>query len=529
MPPPSVSVLEQTNAYYKTMEDRWARYRAFTGDLESSEQKAIYLPKGAREFDDDCLTRRRLTHNVGWSEWAVDRMSGVLTKTPANITWPEKSKVSVDVQERVKAFMSNADGCGRSLAAYWTDLEPEVLTMGAAFLEVIKETPTSTPYLSTWKVEEVLDWKVDERGDLEWVALYREVAERATWDAAEEQIRVWRVLTRTEGMEFRAKVIGSDGKKVERADEVEGSPWTHNIGIVPLVPAYARRGKVPMVGRSYIDAISRADLRNLQLDSDQSYASYLHGSPVMKVWTAQQLSAVGIGTSQALKLKPGGDGLPKEDAEYLTVDPAGMEVREKIIDRTTRQAFTVAGIDPQTVAGPSGTRGPRSGSSIAWGFSTGEAPTLTALSEEMDSADKKFIELVTRYETSGSVLSPSEQASDAGVVRPKEWDMMAAQETVDLGTDVLDLTPSPKHKKAILKAIAAKVPGNIPQQLLVEVNTEIDATKDEDLPMGSMKLNQVGMNPVDIGGENESEDENGDVNGEPMMSQDEMRTAMSRS
>lgn len=463
--------------HWTDMRERWARYRAFYEGIDSADEKAVWIPKGEKEDQADYDMRLRLAEDLGWSGPVVARMSGTLCKTAAELTWPETSTVPQATRDLIDAFRRNCDGMGRSIDSWWSDFEPDVLAMGIRFAEVARApfiptpndpTKEPLPYLTTWNAEEVINWQWDSHGSLLWVVLSREVWEQQSWDQVPIRKVIYRVLDRLSGMEFEMPV-GANPQQEKPSPR--GQAWQHNLGMVPLAPCYAER-RAPLEGVSYIDAISRGDRRLLRLESDQGHASYLHGSPQLAIGTNRDLKDVGVGASHVIKLNPG-EGPDKEWAEYLSMDPAGMQVRETIIERTARQAMNHAGIDPNAVATEKATQG-KSGVSLAYQFSASEGPRLSKFTEEMDACDRLILEIFVRYYTPSADIPPTQSVFDGTLRRTKKWDMLSAEQAVDLTDGAWDRVKSETWRRAAAADLATKIPGNLPPDKQAEIQKELE-------------------------------------------------------
>lgn len=448
----------------------WKRYRAFAGELDDPEERKPWLPCGFGENVEDYALRVKLAELVAWSGPAVDRMAGRLTKDPAAVTYAEPES---DAEEWSSAFAANADGTGRSLASWWGDFEPDVLCMGIGFAEVARDGADGLPYLVQWRAEELVDWGVDPRGSLTYAVLHRRTADRASWDGARTEFDHYRVLTRTDGFDLRREATASSPYETKHA-------WTHNLGIVPIVPCYARRIG-PIRGRSYVDLISRADLTAFRLMADQLHCSWLHANPILKKWGSNPADAkVNVGINRVQHLRAGGNGDEREDIAYVVFDATGMNVRRAEIEAVQAQALQASGIDP-SLATVTGGGSARSGASIAWSFSTAEEPALNAFTEEMDAADRLIFEIVHRYR-----FGQSEPASvmtwPGKIARPRKWTLGSEADAIQRVVDGKAAVPdAPLFHRALEAELAARLTAGRGPEEVAAILGEINA-KDSSEP-----------------------------------------------
>ena len=487
-----VATLDQVHESYAAQGPAWARYEAFTGHMDSHARKRPWLIQGTQEDDADYQVRLSLTHNLGFSRAAIKRMVGTLTKTPgtrdyegATNTAGESRTLLPEEVAKLADFDQDATRTGTDFDSYQKHVLRYALRDGVAFTLVDAPTENARaesgaqqkpPFCETWTAAEVVNWSVDVHGHLSWAVTRRDVWVQDSPTAGKIKYRLWRILTQTTGEGYRAPWVGEDFSREPEPDSDAlpdptvgvGGVWTHDLGMVPLVPLYAEELE-PMVGESYIKDVSLADHRKLQFDSDQAMASYLDGSPLLAVWTNDDLDDIGAGAGKTLKLKPD----TNEDARYLQPAVAGMQLRSGETESTMRQATNLAGIDPESVVQPGAGRQARSGVSLALSFSTAEAPTLGAISDEMERHDRGVHELVTRY-ASRELFAADDQAFGGIVKLTRSWDLMGAERQADLALTAKPLVKSEAWMRATAKSLARQIPGNLADEELQTIDGEID-------------------------------------------------------
>jgi len=460
-------LLDQKHPVYQAQVHRWLRYRAFTQGLDADDQKKPWLPQGEYESDRSYAQRLRLTQSLGYSGPAINRISGALTRSAPNRTYLGT------YADELAAFDAASDGASKGIDKLFGEALVEALAMGLALIVVdkprlLEPAPSRAaeplPFAEIWKAEEALNWQTDRAGRLEWIVLRRVVHEQAGPLAPSSPVKLWRVLDRDMGREYR---ITLEDEKHGRAP-VLTTEWQHALGVVPVVPLYAHKLDA-MHAKSYIDEISRADLRKLCFDSDQAFASYLHGSPQLVLKVNQDLEEIAADTSHIIKLPAENDA----DAKYLALDATGMQIREELIDSAIRQGFNLAGIDPNSVL-QSGGGSTRSGVSMAWSFSTAEQPTLSRLTDSLDTADRELHEVVTRYVSSTSYTLEA-RAFEGTITRTKSFDMMAVDRIADVGDAVYDRVKSPTWRRTWASYVAGQLPGNLDTATAQTIQQELAA------------------------------------------------------
>ena len=470
MPDSMLDAMEAVHPVYAAQVAAWHRYRAF-GDAMGD--MTPWLPQGRQEASQTYTTRLALTHSMGFSRAAVRRIQGVLTGKPASRDHGA-GDLPANIVERLVAFDKDCDRTGTAIEGCAKELLGSALTMGLAattldkpMAEAADESEDPLPFLTGWAAEEVRDWEADENGLLRWVKLRRDITTATTPISPRAYYHVWRVYDREGGREYRQQFDPKSSGGETASAVALTAEWEHGLGVVPFVPLFARRRGV-MEGESYIDELSLADWRKLQYDSDQSMASYLHASPQLTIKTTADLDEVGVGTSHVLKLNPE----LNEDASYLETATGGMQVREALIESAIRQGFNLAGIDPASVT-LEGKGGARAGTALAWSFSTAEAPTLAAISEELERWDRRVHEIATRYLVAGDLPPAHVEVYDGEISRVRSWDLMSAERSSDLALGGWELVKSPTWRRAAAADIAVKVPGNIPDEQAAQIKAEL--------------------------------------------------------
>lgn len=464
-------LLNQEHPAYSAAASRWRRYRAMTNGVETNDEKAAWLPRATFESAEAHKTRMTITHSLPLSPASIRRVVGQLLRTP-----PARDYTAIGesvAQDDLKQFDANCDGRGKPLTDTVRALFRESLTMGAAFAVIDREAiiddlataaDESLPFIEHWKAEEVINWSSDAKGSLEWVVLRRCVSSQSDALAKRVTRTIWRVLTRMVGIEYSAPT-----NDTAASPEVT-KQWIHGLGMVPVVPLHVH-SDTPMVGTSYIDTISLADLRKLQFDSDQAMSSYLHGNPRLIIKTARDLDQIAMDASQAIKLNPEDN----EDARYLALDATGMDVRERLVESTGKQALQASGIEP-LIDHALQAREAASGAAMAWSFSRSEEPTLSALVDELDRFEVGVHECVMRYiapPSAGVPAGASSRLFTGTIKHARQWDLLAVDRSVDLAQAAWPMVTSPTWRKAVAADIAKRVPGNLPPEIEHAILSEI--------------------------------------------------------
>lgn len=457
-------ILNQQHPLYAAEKPRWDRYRAFGEGIDTVEEKKPWLPKGQFESPEAYSLRLALSEDLGQSPMAITRIKGGVFRGAVTRDYSNDP-----MRDRMEQFDAQAGGRGVTVENMLEQSFEEAAKMGLSLLfvgraptpEAASAAQETLPFLELYRREEAYDWDVDAvTGRLNWIILRRVTSVRSGPAATRSDLTTWLVCDR-----MRVERYTQDGSAapVVRADEA-----VHNLGVVPVVVHYGIRLGA-MDGRSYVDAISRADKRRLTLESDNANSAYLHANPRLVIRTSKSWDQIAAG-GRAMLL----DINDKEEAKYLELDTSGMQVIRDMIADGDRRGAELSGMDPGTFAGRGDGPTARSGTAMQWAFQAAEAPTLEDLHKWVVQADVEIHEAVARYLTAG-VHSPDEAVSRAVITRQKQWVFMELGELVDAYLAIREDIGSETWRKEIAKQIAARVPGNLPPETLATIMREIEA------------------------------------------------------
>lgn len=463
--PTTRQILDQEHPERTAMLPLWRRYRDFGESIDTEAEKAHWLPQGAHEGKATYQHRLRISHDLGLSPSAITRLTGALLRGAAVRDYSDAENA-----EDLRRFDAQAGGVGVTIDHVLGQGLEEALKMGRRIYFVGREaTPGAVsaaeeaiPYVEAYDVEEVMDWDEDARtGTLKWIVLRRTVSRRDGPVGVRGDRVTWLVVTTETVERFEASADGTDA--------VSTGVVPHGLGVVPVVVHHAHRLGV-MRSRSAIDALTRADLRALQLGSDNAISSFLHGNPRLKIKSSRPLSEISADASRVLML----DGEANEDAEYVQLDATGMSVREEMLERGDRRAAGLANMDPGSFS-TDGDLKARSGYALSRSFSSAEAPTLDKFHESLVSADVAIHEVVARYlATRGTRAAPGASVFRGKITRPKEWDFMEVGDLVELATAVWPKVKSETWRREAAKQIATRSPGNLAPEATRKILAELD-------------------------------------------------------
>lgn len=502
-PPPTLSLKDFRRVHPAWLARRasWLEIRDVTeGALDDKAKLKEYVPKGEREWESDYATRLRLTEFVPECIVASQRIVGALYS----------QRISRDLS-KVKALADwaiSVDGRGHGLDDYGeTRIAPLALHYGAC--HVLVESPNGPeevpqdraeqqargkllPYLCAYSPLEVRNWCVGEDGSLDWVVIVEDELVESGPAGARVPTRCYRffdrfgwsmVRTRPKtGSRFRIETWdpvngepiddarsaqqGEEEVEVERADSGtigHGSPGT--VPLVSFIPDLIEG----IIGHSAIRAALKLDLKRLRLDSDLQWDLFVHAHPELVLKTGRDLSSVGAGSNQAIKLNPE----EKEDAFYLTLPSESFQARERALTEAKIDVHRVMGMDPLGVV--SGDPQAASGVARAYSFTTSEARHLGRVASRFEDGEMELARVVAQFL---KVDPPPE-----GAIRwPEEFDSTTASSSIEDAIALPSAVTSPTALKLVQKRLVRKMLGEIEPDVAKQIDDEIDAAE---APMGA--------------------------------------------
>lgn len=509
MPKTDLERLNAKHPIYERMAPKWHLWgRTMSGDFQ-----AVDLPRGEIENETLYAQRSNLTEWIPEAPKIVKRILSAIYKEPPNRETDfasTKSKIEKlasaltrlifrkppeeDVERLVQAIIAeDADLYSQGMDAFMRTVAAKgVMTYGVGHVLVDKPSVDNPggatltredeirlgierPFMRFYGPLSLWNWAVDEQGKLLWAVLHEDDYETTDRGRTQHKIERFREFTRTDMWVWQRIVesdTNTDGENtsdtLEQVKHVE-----HNLGRVPIATIYGLGVETPMVGDSFIKLIARADVRKLQIESDNGWALYLHNHPFLKILTTRDLGEVGIGTNAYLKLNPD----QREDAEYVQPPDSVFKSNADAIDHYTTEAHKQGGLDPlgTHIDQPSNI----SGISRAWSFMTSEGPTLASLADQLEAGERDVFELVVRWLTPSrrkAALETNARYSWVRITYPDNFDL-AEISALESMTPAVIQSRSQAGWKAFMKRLLGIAVGDVDPDIRMLIGKEIDDAK----------------------------------------------------
>jgi hypothetical protein len=499
--------LQKKHPHYVEWEETWTIYRDVVGDNEPN--KEDYLPKGAKEPQEDYDFRVKIAHWTPETPRAINRITSAL--------YQQKPKRELKNKLLEKVFIDDCDMEGTSFDNFMARVMRQLLDYGMTRV-LVNQMPRGVatgpmggngeqvytredrnrdrlrPYVVLYNPLNVIDWDVDEHGGLNMIRI-KEIRYRKNdpTDPFSEQEKVTRFIHYDRQKTTWWDFSGVEGKEVLMAEETS----VHGLGRVPMVVRYWPEKMKPMIGQAYIRYMAKWDMAKFQAESDREYATFLHSHPLLLVWTDEQNPARVMGSGTFWHLKPGGaGGEAKEDAKYMGAPLDSFDALDNNIDKKLAAIYRHSNADPMGVvqqerAGVFET----SGVSRAWSFATSEALLLSDLADAAVDIEVDILNLVTMWEEGPDAKWMGE------VQYPEEFDLSSTAQLISELQQIMMMVNSPKLIRLSQKRIAASKVGDVSATVLKQIQVEIDKNPLIGTMAGMTKSPIEGMPLMDIEGQ----------------------------
>lgn len=438
--------------------------------LSSESERTRWLVKGPLEEDPDFKNRAKLTVYSPLSPLIAGRVDGTVFKRQPLRVYPPKAK------DGLEEFANAAASDGRSLgeftanacmSALWSRYavalvdRPAATDAGAPLtLADAQAQGLAQPYCVLYPAEQVLDWRQDKAGRLEYIKL-----DGPTYQVSGQLVREVREIT-VDGIRLW-RLVGTD-KAVEGGEVIPLSPRLAEAGMLPVAVAqYDPIG--PVFSRSMLGGALLAEMRAFRLLSDIIWDLYLAGHPTLAAWVVGALAQVGVGATQLIKLNPGGSGVDKEDVRWIEAELPGLTLQLQAYDAARAEVFQQAGVRP---AGMTAQPAATSGVQVAWDFETSEAPVLSRIARMAAELEETILEIVAL----DMELVTEDDLAAVSVTYPSDFGLMSVDKLqYNAGWARQNLGPQHVVTKFVLARVAAALLDNAPDEIKTEAQKQIEA------------------------------------------------------
>lgn len=352
-----------THPWYDLLLPDWEFYRqSYEGGGEYLRYNLFQHPKEQTKYYSRRLQRAIYPNHV---RAVVDTYASQLYKQPIprvvqndelSSFWADITNTGVSADEFYQSAFQEAQLYG-FLPVVVDRFDPA----GAVITTKAQErTAGRRPYVYPVLPQDLIDWRVDRRGELEWVTIREQRdSERAfnqPYQASEEVVRTW---TRQGWGLYRVHTQEAEGEAKE-TDEVRFTyelleEGVHELDRVPMVVLYLgkRRGRQP-VGESLIKDLAPMARRLTNLVSLIDEEIYQHVFNLMSVGeqTFQQLEKIDFSVAGVIPVYAG-----EAEPKYLATDVSQVQAIRAEITATEQAIRFLSGLGRQNEASQSASSG----------------------------------------------------------------------------------------------------------------------------------------------------------------------------
>ena len=390
--------LDTTHAWYREMNrpERWHRWRAVLDGFDTADIKKKFLPRTDVELDADYKFRIEIAEFLGITESAIERVTAAVFTTPARIE--SKNKLVGD-------FIKDCDGAGTSLVDFCENVSRESQGMGIAFVGIDREIsdivdpPTAAHeamtqnlrcYATLYRAEEVLNWSLDERGNLESVVIGRIIERQPTITDDVKRYAERRVITKTT-LAIWIKEVDENGEPVGKDPKwMLAVAVPHNVGVVPLVPVYGIFIGT-MRGSSVHKGTMKADIARLNEETWSALDRYRHANQLLVLQSDRDLKEMHKGPIFRV--------FKDEDIKYVSPTSVAFDAQEKAIARLKQDAITQSGSNPAATSDAPGSTTGESGIAQRVRFTHTEQRVIKRHARSISLAIERILSIVEKWIT----------------------------------------------------------------------------------------------------------------------------------
>lgn len=379
---------------------------------------STYLAQFPRESVEDFSARIRAT--------TYDNHVAPVARTYTGQLWASAPQRETTV-DAVRAFWSDPDAGVGAVDAWMRDGSDRALRCGWAACLIDRprgERPATAPgTVGRWlEPDELLDWRLDERGAFEWARLCSRTEASDPITGAESEREVITVWTRTHWRRFDLAKAGD-----RWAIEGDSGEVPHDLGRVPLavlrwIPTADRDD---LYAPSVLSGSVSAAVELFNVRSEQRAIERDCVFPVLCVQTSDgdRFQASKVGTHSGLTVEPG-----MAFPAFISPDAAVTVHYAGRVDELTTRIYEAAYLDRPSAA----TVAPESGVARAYRFRQMSGLLVTAAGEH-EAFERDVVAILAAWDGADAAAW---QASTT-ISYPRRFDPQDAETQADAGMAVL--------------------------------------------------------------------------------------------
>ena len=438
-----------TNEEYQFLMDAYTGLGGF--------KNGSYLIKHPRETEEKYKARKQLAYYPNFTKKVLNAYISHMFKEPIN-------RDSKGFQE-VELFWEKSNPKGEYIDKAMKRYSTLAFVYGTLFL-IVDRKPiqaitradelSNTPYLVPKTPMEVVDYSIDQSGQLEWIVFSEKITSKNFKEDKEPVLQFryfdkenWQILR---GDSLTTSVIVDTG--------------THNLGKVPvaIIQAQSPEDETSIFGNSVIFEIAKTNHRlfNALSELDEILRNQTFSIltlPIRNPADKDQYENMTLSTENALMYDPEGGGKP----EFIAPPTNPTEAYEKRIAELINYIYKLASLEFTGGVQKSG---------VAMAFDFQETNSmLSNLATVIEDTEYEIIELIGRWY--------DKDFSDVVVEYKKDFSVVDLQQELKNAMDVLSLDISKKFNIELKKKLAYDFIGNrLEDDEMQQIYKEIENSED---------------------------------------------------
>lgn len=409
--------------------------------------------------------RRKIARYENIAATLIDQLGGALFRKA-----PQRSFQNPDIKDDhpLRQFWNDADGTGRSIDPVMRDnwtasgVFGHVVLMADRLRDSGPTQADAAPVIvRSYTPLDLVDWLTDDIGNLTAVRLL-EASQRTTF--SETAGAVVGVVRDVDDTTWTLTKLAK-GMKLDLPTQTTGA---HGFGCLPVVVLYARRRPLlPTIGRSILgDPQLYIDLYNLtsevrELLRNQTFA--LLNVPLGNEGTVEKESALlgeTAGTTNVV--------FSSQPIDYVSPEGTNVQVYHEHIDRLLRTIYRLA------VVGWEGDSKDAESADSRKIKHEDLYQMLCGYAAECEQTERKLAEFVYRA-SYGESWEAQWEKDQPVIAYSDDFDVTSLLDEIETVTNALALELGETATKQIKKRIVPRLLPNLPQQVLTDIESEIDA------------------------------------------------------
>ena len=405
--------------------------------------------------------RRKLARYENIAESILTTVSGALFLHPPTRTFGKDTK-----NDSLKDWRTDVDGTGTAIDDFMQQAWTAAGVFGHTIILVDKDgeagataADATRPILSRYTPLDMIDWIVDERGQLAKVK-FLEAAPREdfTKPYSVEDVRV-RVVDETSWT-----LYDRAGTQLETGE--------HGFGRLPVVVLYSkRRALTPVIGKGVMgDPYLHIDLYNLVSEVRELLRNQTFG--ILNIPLGSGTDASSVEREQTIlgqQVGTGGVMFSTHPANYLSPDGTNAQIYHEHMDRLARMIYRLASApwdgDSKDAESADSRRMKQSETTNV----------LAKYASELQQAELAITELVYRAQYGPDRWQKQWDAEQPSVAYSADFAPPDVEAIATAAAEVIGLDLGPTATKELKKRIVRSVLQDADQELLKAIDTEIDA------------------------------------------------------